>query len=139
MALLHLGIFHSKLVAGRVAVLGKIDLHAVAGRLDVADIDESGERGGPETRDGAAAGVERQVVAGALVVPARRHDPGVLVVEVALLRARRGGLVPGMALVDRIAERVGVDKGFAAFLPVVVIGAAEQNADAEIDVDQVCW
>ena len=47
-----------------------------------------------------------------------------------------GGLVPRMALVDRVAERIVLDEGLAV-LPVVVVGAAEQDADAEVDVDQV--
>src|ERR1043165_8526878 len=49
--------------------LRQINLHAGAGRLDIADIDEAGQRGGPEPSDGTAAGVERQVVLGAGVVP----------------------------------------------------------------------
>ena len=32
------------------------------------------------------------------------HD--IIAFEIALLRPGRGGLVPGMALVDRIAERI---------------------------------
>ena len=40
------------------------------------------------------------------VEPARRHDPAVLVVEVALLRLRDRVLVPGVTPVDRVAERV---------------------------------
>ena len=76
------------------------------------------------------------MVAGPLVEPARRHHPGVLAVEVALLRPRDRRLVPGMPLVDRVAERVGLDEGLA-LVPVVVEGAAQQDADVEVDVDQV--
>ena len=42
----------------------------------------------------------------------------------------------GMPLVDRVAERVGLDERLAC-VPVVVVRAAEQDADAEVDVDQV--
>ena len=38
--------------------------------------------------------------------------------------------------VDRIAERILLDEGLLP-LPVVVVGAAEQDADAEVDVDEV--
>ena len=66
--------------------LRQIDLDTMSRRLDVADIDEAGQRGGPESRNRAPAGVEREIVARALVIPPRRHDPGVLVLEVAFLR-----------------------------------------------------
>ena len=56
--------------------------------------------------------------------------------EVALLRTRDGGLVPGMALIHRIAQRIVLDERLAV-LPVVVVGTAQQNADVQIDVDQV--
>src|SRR5579863_4793501 len=108
----------------------------MSGGLDVADVDDTSERSGPEARDRSAAGVESKVVTGALVVPARRHDPCVLVLEVALLGFREGALVPGMALVDRIAERISLDEGLGV-LPVIVVGAAEQNADVEVDIDKV--
>ena len=39
-------------------------------------------------------------------------------------------------LVDGIAERIAGDEGFRS-LPVVVIGTAQQNANVEIDVDQI--
>ena len=67
MALLHLGIFHSNSTSGSEVGLGQVDLDAVAGRLDVADVDQAGQRGGPEAGDRTAAGVERQMVAGPLV------------------------------------------------------------------------
>ena len=65
-----------------------------------------------------------------------RHHPAVLVGEVALLRARDGVLVPRVPLVDRVAERVVGDERLLV-LPVLVVGAAEQDPDAEVDVDQV--
>jgi hypothetical protein len=71
------------------------------------------------------------MIAGALVEPARRHDPGVLLLEIALLRTRSGGLVPGMPLVDRIAQRIVLTK-VSLVLPVVVVGAAQQDADARL-------
>src|SRR5262249_12690042 len=66
--------------------LGQIDFDAVTGRLDVADIDHVVQSGGPEPRDGASTGVEREILAGVLVMPARRHNPGVLIGEVSFLR-----------------------------------------------------
>ena len=100
-ALLHFGIFHSNSTSGLLRRLRQVDLDAVAGGLDVSDVDQSGQRRRPETRDRPAAGIERQMIAGALVVPARRHHPGVIAVEIALLRPRSRGLVPGMIPVDR--------------------------------------
>ena len=41
-----------------------------------------------------------------------------------------------MPLIDGIAERIGLDEGLAG-LPVVVERAAQQDAHAEVDVDQV--
>ncbi len=69
------------------------------------------------------------------VEPPRRHDPAVLVVEVALLRLRDRVLVPRVPSVDRVAERIGGHEHLVAF-PVVVERAAEQDADAEVDVDE---
>ena len=136
-ALLHLGIFHSNSTSGSISGLGQIDLDAVAGGLDVADIDQARQRRRPEPGNRAAAGVECQVVAGSRVEPARRHDPGIVPLEVALLRAGKRGLVPRMAPVDGVAERVVVDEHLAVVVPVVVVGMAEQDPDAQIDVDQV--
>ena len=68
--------------------------------------------------------------------PARRHDPGVFAVEVALLRPRRGRLVPRVPPVDRVAERVGLDEHLLV-LPVVVERRSQKDADAEVDVHQV--
>ncbi len=42
----------------------------------------------------------------------------------------------GWRLIHRIAERVVSDEGLAV-LPIVVVGASEQDADAEIDLDQI--
>ena len=96
------------------------------------------QRRRPQPRQRAAAGVHRQVVAGALVEPARAHHPRVVAaVEVALLRLRRRRLVPRVALVDRVAERVLGHEDLAVALPVLVVGGAEQDPDAEVDVDEV--
>ena len=95
------------------------------------------QRRRPQPRERAAAGVHRQVVARALVVPARAHHPRVVAVEVALLRHRRRRLVPRVALVDRVAERVVGHEHLAVRLPVLVVGGAEQDPDAEVDVDEV--
>ena len=76
------------------------------------------------------------MVAGALVEPARRHHPGVLAVEIALLRLGIVVWFQGWRLIDRIAQRIVLDEGLAV-LPVVVVGTAQQNADVQIDVDQV--
>ncbi len=76
------------------------------------------------------------MVAGAAVVPAGAHHPAVVAAfQVALLRLGQRRLVPRVALVDRVAERVVGDERLLG-LPVVVVGAAEQDADAEVDVDQ---
>src|SRR6185369_14791577 len=99
--------------------LGQGDLHARAGRLDVTDVHQTGEGRRPQARDGPAAGVEREVLAAPAVVPPRRHDPGVLAVEVALLRLGDGGLVPGVTLVHRVPQRVRLDEGLG-LLPVLV-------------------
>src|SRR5947199_147446 len=83
-----------------------------------------------------ASRVERQVIARLGMEPPRRHHPGIFVVEVALLRSRDGRLVPRVALIDWIAERVLLHERLL-LLPVVVIRTAEQNPDPEIDVDEV--
>ncbi len=76
------------------------------------------------------------MLAGLRVVPARAHHPAVVAVEVALLRHRNGGLVPRVAHVDGVAERVVGDEGLLVD-PVLVEGAAEHDPQAEVDVDQV--
>src|SRR4029078_2781896 len=98
--------FHFGLHAG----LRQLNLDALAGRLDVVDIDLIGERRRPQARDGAAAGVEREAIAGAFIEPARRHHPSVVALEVALLRTWNRGLIPGMPLIHRIAERIFIDE-----------------------------
>ncbi len=116
--------------------LGQVNLDAVAGRLDVADVHKPRQRRGPEPGDRAAAGVQRQVVAGARVEPARRHDPGVLAVEVAPLRPRRRRLVPRVVSVHRVAQRVGPDEHLLV-LPAIVVRRSQKDADAEVDVHEV--
>ena len=116
--------------------LRQIDHDAVAGRLDVAHVHQTRQRGGPEPRDRAAAGVERQVIASSLVEPARAHHPGILAVEVALLRPRNGGLIPRVFLINLVAEWIGLDECLAV-LPAVVIGVAEKDSDIQIDIDEI--
>ena len=112
------------------------DLHAVPGRLDVGRVHQPGQRGGVEPGERPAPGVEREVVAGARVQPARAHHPAVAVVEVPLARLGQRRLVPGVADVDRVAQRVVGDERVLVD-PVAVEGAAQQDADAEVDVDEV--
>src|SRR5690606_25367337 len=76
------------------------------------------------------------VPAGFGVVPAGAHHPGVGAGEVAFLGVGQGGLVPGVADVDGVAEGVVGDEGFLAY-PVVVVGGGEQEAQSEVDVDDV--
>ena len=76
------------------------------------------------------------MVAGPLIEPAGRHDPGVFAAEVALLRLRDGGLIPGMILIHGIAQRILLHKLFAIF-PAVVVRAAEKDANVKVDVHQV--
>ena len=76
------------------------------------------------------------MVAGARVQPARAHHPAVAVVEVPLARLGQRRLVPGVADVDRVAQRVVGDERVLVD-PVAVEGAAQQDADAEVDVDEV--
>ena len=90
----------------------------------------------PLARERAAAGVAGDVGVVALVVHARRHDPAVLVGPVALLRLGQRHLVPRVALVDRVAERVLGDERLLA-RPVVEVRAAQQDPHREVDLDQV--
>ena len=113
--------------------LGQVDLHAVPGGLDVADVDEARQRRRPQPGQRAAAGVEGEVVGA--VEPARRHHPAVLVVHVPLLRVRVGVLVPRVAPVHRVAQRIALDEHLLVG-PVVVVRAAQQDPDAEVDVHQ---
>ncbi len=76
------------------------------------------------------------MLVGSLVEPARAHHPAVLVVEVALLRYRDRGLVPRVAHVDGVAERVVRDERRFVH-PVLVVRAAQHDPQAEVDVDEV--
>ena len=91
---------------------GQVDLDALPCRLDVADVHNARQRRRPEARDRAAAGVQRQIVFRPLVVPAGRHNPSVLLLEVALLRLGEGALVPRVALIDGVSQGVLLDEGF---------------------------
>ena len=121
---------------GQRRCFGQIDFDAVARRLDVADVDHAGQGRGPEAGQGAAPRVQGQVGTGPLVKPARRHHPGVFALKVPLLRLGRRRLVPWVPLIDWIAERVGLDEGFA-LLPIIIKRAAQHDAHAEVDLDQV--
>ncbi len=107
----HFGIFHSRSISGERRGLRQVDLHALARRFHERRVDEPRERRHPEPRERTSARVEREVVARALVVPARAHHPAVgPVLQVALLRLRVRRLVPRVARVDRVAERVLLDE-----------------------------
>src|SRR5215469_17749513 len=58
----------------------QIHFDAVAGRLDVSDVNQASERRGPEARNRSAASIQSKMVAGTFVVPTWRHDPGVFTV-----------------------------------------------------------
>ena len=105
-------------------------------RLRVAEVDQPGFRRHPLPGEGAAAGVGGDVGVGLVVVDPRRGDPAVFVAPVALLRFRQCRLVPRVALVDRVPQRV---LGHVGLLigPVVEVGGAEQDADHQVDLDQV--
>src|SRR6185437_4747414 len=118
------------------SALGQIDNHAVSGSFDVADVYQAGKSRGPQTRNRATTGIEWQMVVGALVKPPRRHHPGVLSSEIALLWSWNRRLVPGMAFIDGIAERIVLDEHLFA-LPIIVKRAAQQNAQPEINVNQI--
>src|SRR5438270_13779826 len=76
------------------------------------------------------------MVASPLVVPAWAHHPAVFAaLQIALLGFGYGRLVPRMPLVDWIAKRIPRYEGLLV-LPVVVVRAAQKDADAKIDVDQ---
>ena len=95
-----------------------------------------GQRRRPQPRNRPATRIERQMVAGPLIQPARRHDPRVFAGKIALLGSRDGRLVPRMVLIHRIAQRIFLDK-LLGVLPSVVIGASEQDADVQVDIHQV--
>src|SRR5438067_2471704 len=98
----------------------------MAGGFDVANVYQARQSRSPETSQWSAPGVERQVIARALVEPARRHYPCVFIFKIALLRPRYSALIPGMALIDRVAQRIALNERLGLF-PVVVVGTAEQN------------
>ena len=54
----------------------------------------------------------------------------------ALLRPGDGRLVPGMMLVNRVAQRIVRDERLTLF-PVVVVRASQENADLEVDVHEI--
>src|SRR5579863_5805027 len=84
---------------------GQANLHAVSRRLDVAaQVYNTGQRGRPQSGNRATARIQSQVLARAFVVPARRHCPAIVAVEVAFLRLRDRRLIPGMVFVNRVAE-----------------------------------
>ena len=115
--------------------LRQVDLNAVAGRLDIAaHVDEPGQRRGPQPGERAATGVEREMIL--TVVPARAHHPAVLVVKIPLLGMWVCVLVPRMAPIDRIAQRIVPDEHLLVG-PVVVVGGSEQDPDAQVDVHQI--
>ena len=91
--------------------------------------DQLRERSRPKTRDGAATGIHRQMIAGALVEPAWRHHPGVFVGKIALLRFRDRRLIPRMAAINRVAERIVLDEDFAVITPVIVIRANQAGCE----------
>src|SRR5580700_1701038 len=86
--------------------LGQVHLYAATGGLDISNINQASQRRRPKASDRTASGIHRQMIACALVEPPRRHHPGVLASEVALLRPRNRCLVPGMVPVHRISERI---------------------------------
>src|SRR3984957_9171769 len=116
--------------------LGQINLDALSGRLDIADVNKTCQRRRPETRDWAATGIKCQIVFRPLVIPTWGHNPGVLIFEVTFLWLGESALIPGMALIDRIAQRIFSDKGLGV-LPVVIIRATEQNPDVQVDIHKV--
>src|SRR5581483_6244149 len=116
--------------------LGQVDDDAVTGPLDVANVYQVRQCRGPKAAKGPPAGVQGQVSAATLVVPAWRHDPGVVASKIAFLRSGERRLVPGMPLVHRVADRIGPNKGLL-ILPIVVVRAAQKDADAQVNVDEV--
>ena len=114
--------------------LREMDLDAVPGCLQVIGVDKSREGSRPQAGERAATGVESKVVC--TVEPAGGHDPAVVAVEVALLRLRVRVLVPRVTPVDGVAERI-VGHEDLLVLPVVVERVPEQDADAEVDLDEV--
>ena len=138
MVLLHLRDLPFELDLGQRRRLRQVDLHAVPGRLDVADVHQSGERRGPE-----AARAGRRRYRARRWSPVRlsnqrgRHHPGVLAVEVALLRPGDRRLVPRMPLIDRIAERIVLDEDSRRPPSRRKTSCPSRDAHAEVDVDEI--
>src|SRR5258708_26161424 len=77
--------------------LGQANLHTMSGCLDVAaQVYDTGQGCRPQASNSAAAGVQRQVFARSFIIPARRHGPAIVDVEVALLWFGYRRLVPRM-------------------------------------------
>src|SRR5262249_40924623 len=70
------------------------------------------------------------------VEPPRRHHPRIVLVEIALLRLRKRVLIPRMARVDGVPERIFGYEDLAS-LPILVEGMPEQNAQSQIDVHEI--
>ena len=119
----------------RKNALGQVDLDARSRCLDVAvHVDQARKRRRPKPSDRAATRIECEMVLA--VVPARGHDPAVLVRKVALLGRRLRVHVPGMPAIDRVTERILGDERLLAF-PIVVVRVAEEDANPKVDLDEV--
>src|SRR5215472_4918048 len=70
------------------------------------------------------------------VVPARRHYPTILLIEVALLRFWNGVLVPRVTLIHRIAQWIVPDENLFPF-PVFIVGVPKQNTNPQVDLDKI--
>src|ERR1700686_2890399 len=68
----------------------QVHFYALPSGLDVPDVHNSRECRRPKSRDRTASGIQRQMVAGPLIQPPRRHDPGIFAIKIALLRTRDG-------------------------------------------------
>src|SRR5246127_3896775 len=76
------------------------------------------------------------MIAGPFIEPPRRHHPGVLSAEVAFLRLWNGSLIPRMALIDRVTERIFLYKGLA-LIPILIIGGTQQDAKSNVNINEV--
>src|SRR6266568_2672104 len=116
--------------------LGQANLNAVTRSLDVtSQVYNASQSCYPQTGNGPTTGIQSQIITGALVKPTWGHRPTILAIEVTLLWLGNGGLVPGMAFVNRIAEGVTVNER-ALVSPVIIEGMAEQDTDAQVDINQ---
>ena len=113
------------------------DREAGPRRREGAAVGEARLRRAPVARERAATGVSRNVDVVALVVHARRRDPRVLVVEVALLRLRDRLLVPRVPDVDRVSERVVLDERLGLAGSAVEVRGTEQDPDLTADLAPV--